>query len=270
MSNLSFLIRPCFLLACICCTTIAQESSTKFAVASVKRAEHCTLENTVNPGRVALLGNPLKLVLVQAFRVKPDQLIGPSWLDSECFDIVATIPEGVGVDQLPAMLQSLLVERFKMTTHGENRQESGYALAVEKGGIKFKQTDSGLVAARRQSGRIAFGAARDSAAIKGSMTMASLSRFLSLRLGRPVQDATGLQGAYDIDVSWTPDSTTEKLGAFSSASPQSPNPSVAPEAPGGIDLFNALKQTLGLKLEARKQDVEIVVIDSINRVPVEN
>ena len=63
----------------------------EFEVASVKRAR-CTLRNSVEPGRIAFLGDPLKVVLMEAFQVKMDQIIGPSWLDADCFEFIANMP----------------------------------------------------------------------------------------------------------------------------------------------------------------------------------
>ena len=59
-------------------------------------------------------GDPLKVVVMEAFKVKAYQIVGPSWLDEDCFEIVAKMPEGATSDQIPAMLQALLAERFKL------------------------------------------------------------------------------------------------------------------------------------------------------------
>src|ERR1700679_2537955 len=89
----------------------------RFEAASVKRTDRCSMENTVDPGMIALNGYPLKVVLMEAFNVKADQIIGPSWLDADCFAINAKMPEGATKDQLPAMLQALLVERVKLAVY---------------------------------------------------------------------------------------------------------------------------------------------------------
>src|SRR5215469_3634828 len=75
----------------------------KFEVASVKRTEECGGRNSIDPGSVAFRGVPLKGVLMEAFKVKMDQIEGPYWLITDCFDISAKIPTGVSRDQLPAM-----------------------------------------------------------------------------------------------------------------------------------------------------------------------
>src|ERR1700733_5164823 len=137
------------------------------------------------PGMIALNGDPLKVVLMEAFNVKTDQIIGPSWLDADCFAINAKIPAGATKDQLPAMLQALLAERFKLTVHKESRPSPGYALVVDKNGPKLKA--SGPNAAGPPAGQVAFSATLQSKGIKGSMTMASLAHLLSGSVAAPVR-----------------------------------------------------------------------------------
>jgi len=234
------------------------------------------MENTVDPGMIALNGDPLKVILMEAFRVKTDQIVGPSWLDSECFTINAKMPNagmpaGATGDQLPAMLQALLAERFKMTVHRESRPQPGYALVVDKSGAKLKASDPNSSDAGARTGRVQFGATLQSSGIKGSMTLATLTRLLSARLASPVEDLTGLQGKYDVDISWALDPAFERPGAYARAYAQEhPNaePPSAPTPEG--DLFTAVRESLGLRLEPHREQVEMVVIDSIERVPAEN
>ena len=90
---------------------------------------------------MTLNGVPLKAVLREAFKVKIDQIEGPSWLETDCFDISAKMPDGGSRDQLPAMLQALLEKGSELAAHKEDRLRSGYALVVDKGGPKFKEDD---------------------------------------------------------------------------------------------------------------------------------
>jgi uncharacterized protein (TIGR03435 family) len=246
----------------------------KFEAASVKRTDRCSLDNSADAGMIAFKGDPLKAVLMEAFKVKMDQIVGPSWLDADCFDIFARIPEGATRDQVPAMLQALLAERFKLAAHKEDRPRPGYALAIDKSGPKFKESVPGSELKGVHSGQVRFGAAPAASGIKGSMTMASLARFLSIRLGAPVQDLTGLKGTYDIDLTWTPDRSFEPMGQFAAAY-STAHPGLAdggaglPPAPTA-DIFTAIRDSLGLRLEPRKQPVEVLVIDHIERVPTGN
>ena len=98
-------LRPTIALSAICAiTTLAAADQPKFEVASVKRTDRGIIKNSLGPGTVTLKGDPLKIVLMEAFKVKTYQIIGPSWLDEDCFEIVAKMPEGATSDQIPAML----------------------------------------------------------------------------------------------------------------------------------------------------------------------
>ena len=82
-----------------------------------------------------------------AYGVKPFQVAGPDWLNSERFDIQARMPEGSTSEQVPQMLRALLAERFQLKVHRENRDHSVYALVVAKGGLKMKESDPDPVTA---------------------------------------------------------------------------------------------------------------------------
>ena len=246
----------------------------KFEVASVKRADQCAFDSSVDPGTVVLKGFPLKAVLVEAFKVKTDQIVGPSWLDEDCFEIAAKMPEGATRDQLPAMLQTLLAERFKLAAHKEDRPSQVYALVVDKNGPKFKESEPN---SNFMGGRGQVRLRRGGGGIKASMTMAGLASYLSGRGYGPVQDFTGLKGTYDIDLSWAPDPAFERPGPYAAAAaaaaaghPGSADGGAGLPAAPAADLFAAIRDSLGLRLEPRKEPVEILVIDHIERVPTAN
>ena len=253
-------------------TPLTGADQPRFEVASVKHADRCSGEHSMDPGMISLNGYPLKVVLQEAFNVKMDQITGPSWLDGDCFAIVAKMPEGATRDQLPAMFQALLSERLKLAAHKESRQSPGYALTVDKGGPKFKETDLGSPDAIAHAGQVTFGASTASSRIKGSITMALLARFVSQRLNAPVQDLTGLQGKYDVDVSWVPDRTVEKARSFALDGATDSDTAVAEASlpAGKEDIFTSFRDTLGLRLEPRKEQVEVLVIDHIERIPTGN
>ena len=241
----------------------------KFETASVKKTERCSMQNSIDPGLITLRGDPLKVVLMEAFKVKMDQIKGPFWLDGDCFEIVAKIPEGATKEQLPAMLQALLAERFRLAFHKETQLRPGYALVVDKNGPKFKESDPNSEFQGVRAGSVRFGAAAGASGITGAMTMATLARLLSGRAGGPVEDLTHLDGKYNIDLSWVPDRAVEPMGRFAAVTAAAhPNDSL-PDAPTA-DLFTAIRASTGLKLEPRKEQVEVIVIDSVERVPAEN
>ncbi len=241
----------------------------KFEVASVKRADQCGGRNSIDPGAVTFRGVPLKGVLMEAFQVKMDQIEGPSWRETDCYEISAKMPEGGTRDQLPAMLEALAAERFKLVAHKEDRARSGYALVVDKGGPKVKEDDPNTNFMRSPNGRqlMAFGSAGHGL-LKGVMTMATLASNLSRQGYGPVQDATGLTGRYDIDLTWTPDKGFEPGAVDATAAADTPPGAdiPAPEA----SLFTALRESLGLKLERRSVQVQFLVIDHIARIPTGN
>jgi len=206
----------------------------------------------------------LKAVVAEAYGVTSDRIAGPSWLDTACVVIDAKIPDGATKDQLPSMYRSLLEQRFKLVAHEESRPRPGYDLVVDRSGPKFRESDANAGPARMPGGQVRFGAGPANASIKGSMTIANLAHYLSLRLSQPVQDLTRLPGKYDIDLSWVPDQILYSANGGNSVEPQSvPNPA-------GADLLKALQESLGLKLEAAKQSVKVIVIDRIERTPTGN
>src|SRR3954470_17338525 len=128
----------------------------KFETASVERMERSIIHNSLGPGTVTFRGDPLRIVLAEAFQVKGYQITGPSWLDDDCFEIVAKMPEGATSDQIPAMLQALLAERFKLVAHKEDRPRPVYALVVDKGGPKFKEASLNFQRMGQRPGLVLF------------------------------------------------------------------------------------------------------------------
>jgi len=212
----------------------------------------------MDPGQVALKGMPLNPVLIFAFGVSKEQIIGPSWLESDCFDVFAKSPQGSTADQIPAMLRALLAERFKLSAHKESRPSTIYALVVDKGGPKIKQAAENSTFMGNYP-RKAFATGRGGRGIlKGIMTMELLAKGLSVQGYGQIVDDTGLKGEYEISLSWVPDQGVGQAA-----------PSAAASDPGA-DLFAAVRESLGLRLEPRKTQTEALVIDHIERVPTEN
>ena len=241
-------------------TALRAADQPKFEVASVKRTNACEVKTSLDSALVTLDGVPLKLIVGQAFKVRADQIEGPSWLDTDCYAISAKLPQSATKDQVPAMLQALLAERLKLATHVDQRPHSGFALIVDPAGLKCKEDDpkTNFMGNLAQGSRT-FGS-RGNGRLKGAMTMAALADYLSKRGYAPVQDLTGLTAKYDIDLSWTPDPAFELKGPDAADSAAAPEPS----------LFAALRELLGLRMESRKVSVDYVVIDHIERVPSEN
>jgi uncharacterized protein (TIGR03435 family) len=189
----------------------------------------------------------LQNLLAQAYRVRNFQISGPGWLDSERFDIVAKLPEEAGEDQLPAMLQALLEERFKLAFHREPKTLSAYVLVPGKGGPKLSAADGEIGGVRTT-----IGATRRH--LSGKVDMSYLAGLLSNLLDRPVVDMTELKGVYDVDLEWSVNDA----------------PTAAAQVDDPPSLFTVLQERLGLRLESRKAPVDIYVIDHVERVPTGN
>src|SRR5262249_28723797 len=159
---------------------------------------------------------------------------------------------GATSDQIPAMLQALLTERFKLAAHKENRPRPVYALVVDKGGPKFKEANLNFRRGALHPGEVMFRATPGTQGFKGAMNMAKVAQFFSGRLDRPVQDFTGLKGTYDIDLSWTPDPGIDRPSsaasfAFATQAASVDTAADLPAAPTGT-IFTAIRASLGLKL----------------------
>ncbi len=193
--------------------------------------------------------------LVQfAYGVPDSQILGgPTWLDSIMFDIDAKSDPSVDAElralppeqarhQKQLMVQSLLADRFELKVHQETRQLPVYALVVAKDGPKFKPS---------QINGTTIDTGRAHLHIAGSDdTIGILARELAQLLGRVVVNQTGLSGRYDLSLRWTPDDAA----ASASSSPDIPP-----------DIFTAIQEQFGLKLESTKGPVPVLVIDSVEK-----
>jgi uncharacterized protein (TIGR03435 family) len=243
------------------------DDQVRFETASVKPSKECLYDTSISPGGVALKGVPLKPILEQAFKIAADRINGPSWLETVCFDVIARFPQGAKTDQVPIMLQALLADRFQLRAHKESRTGTEYALVIDKGGPKMKEsTESSNFMRGRPPATLAV--RRDGAGIKGAMTMDMLARTLS-RVGYgPVVDATGLDGKYEIDLMWVAQPAGPRGPSTSAAEPGLPV--VDQASTPAADLFSAVRQSLGLRLEPRKTPMDFLVVDHVERVPTEN
>lgn len=199
---------------------------------------------TLNAENVSLL-----MLLQAAYDLSALRIVGPNWLDSDRYDVTGKSPQGVSDGELMPMLQALLKDRFRISGHREMKEMTVYEMIVGKDGLKMSVFDPThpLVSPPNRN--------RGGAMIVGSGTMPQLAKMMSGPAGRPVLDKTGLSGRYNYILSFTPLSAQAAESASDSAPP---------------DLFTAVQQQLGLKLESKKDPIEILVIDHAERVPAEN
>lgn len=231
----------------------AQQPAPTFEVASIKPNTN-GISNALPPSRsngsYSASNVALKSVIANAFDVRIFQIEGgPDWLTSERFDIIARGPEGTPDRLRPAMLRTLLAERFKLVAHFETREQQVYSLTLLRGdGRLGPQLKPSAPASGSSSGFPSASVGNGTARISGRrVSMDTLAIMLTSSVfNQRVIDRTGLSGEFELDLRFTPDSS----------------PAAAPEFPS---IFTAVQEQLGLKLEAARGPVEVLVIDSVER-----
>ena len=214
-----------------------------FEVASVRKAQSERFAISPYGGnQFSINSATLTLLISVAFGLNDTDLIGgPSWRDSDRYDVVAKAEDGVALtfEVLQPRLQRLLAERFKLVTHREPRRVPGYALVVARDGPTLKPAD----ATASPMAAILPGGVR-----APSAPMGSLAAILTRVVGRPVVDETGLLGNYRVELDFAIDTVAS-----------TDRPSV----------FTALQEQVGLRLDSKQVQVEKLIIDAAER-PSEN
>jgi uncharacterized protein (TIGR03435 family) len=228
-----------------------------------------------NSGRFTVPRSYLLSFIAQAYGISGRQIAGgPNWLwspsNDDYYSIDATAGHPASRSEIMRMLQSLLADRFKLTTHHETREVPVYALVIAKNGPKFKAVE---VSPDDTPQMAVMGGRIESR--KG--TMSQLADQLTAMLipwpptgsntGSKVIDKTGLSGNYDFLVNWIPE--TQSGGGGGGARGGGEDTAV-PTPTGGTTVFKVLEDQLGLRLEQQKAPVEILVIDHVERSPTEN
>jgi uncharacterized protein (TIGR03435 family) len=235
-----------------------------FDVASIKPAEPLipgrSVGNRVLADRVDYTSATLRYCIGFAYGVKDYQISGPSSLNDR-WQILAKAPEGATRDQLPAMMQALLAERFHLQIHREKKDFDGLAMVVGKDGPKLKRGEA--LANFRTSLRVGGGGKIETQ----GMTMPMLATLLTQTLARPVADVTGLPDAYAFTVEYA---AYEAIGGMKfTVTGGDALPQLAHDVDPGTSVFNSI-QKLGLKLEPRKVSLEVIVVDRADKTPVAN
>jgi len=251
----------------------------------------------IHGDRVDYIYMSRRQLVAEAYRVKPYQVVCPDWCTEGRFDVMARMPAGYRKEDAPLMLQSLLVERFKLAVHRESRQENVAALVIGPGGPRLIESPPEVLsnsgderrpqempvhASQKKdnvsspsqtmgtaSVRFTVDPTGSSVRLVGSrVSMGELARLLTnfdVNSGRPVVDMTGLAGEYEIVVDIP-------LSANGRAIPidEAPRPVADASEPGGSpEVANSLK-ILGLQLKNTKAPVEYLVVDHANKNPTEN
>ena len=215
--------------------------------------ERSHIISAASDGNFKTINVSLNGLMQFAFGIPDSRILGgPDGLRAQAFDIEAKTDSVVDaqLSKLPSdqgklvkqqMIQALLADRFKLVVHRETRELPLYALIVAKGGSKLQATkDNGLMISSGSRSLNAQG-----------ITTAGIAQELAKNVGRVVVDKMGIEGRFDVDLKWTPDDA-----AVGDA-----------DAPPSI--FTAVQEQLGLKLDAQKGPVEVLVIDHLE-LPSEN
>jgi uncharacterized protein (TIGR03435 family) len=272
----------------------------EFEVATIKPSAPDTKPNgNVLPGgRVSVQGVPLKMLIDLAWNISSDDMIVgmPKFAGSARFDLTAKASSAVGsgtgpsiipqvdIDDVRQMLQALLIERFQMKTHMEERPVTAYSLVAVK--PKLTQADPTNRTRWKEGPGPEGKDPRNSTPILSrlvtcqNMTMAQFADLLQKiapgYIHTPVLDETGLEGAYDFTLSFSAAGLLQQNlpGRGGDATPTGAAPaSAVPSASdpnGALSLFDAISKQLGLKLEERKRPVPVLVIDHMEEKPTEN
>jgi uncharacterized protein (TIGR03435 family) len=259
---------------------------------------------TKDPGRIKYPSTNVKTLLMNAYDVKNFQISGPSWLDTEQFYVEATMPPDTTKEQFRVMLQNLLADRFKLTIHRESKELPMYTLTVGKNGHKLKPSEETPPPAEGADapalpaigpGPIKFGPdgfpvlpgmgaggrggfstmmmPNHARATASKQTMDDFASRLTGILNRPVTNATELKGKFDFVLDYSPEGLDGGRGALMMrAMPPPPGggASEMPEVEPAASIFVAIQSQLGLKLDAKKGPVEIIVVDHAEKTPTAN
>jgi uncharacterized protein (TIGR03435 family) len=254
----------------VLCSAQDRADGPAFEVASVKpnlsAAQGGSIRLTPG-GRLVAQNATLQQLITAAYQIRDFELFGgPSWIKSEHFDTEAKPSGEANADQVSGMLQVLLADRFSLVVHHEAKDMPVYRLVQAKGGHKLSPSQDGNC-----TSMVPPPAHIDAATLRpcggfnlnrnflmgGGASLGKLAAALSRVVGQTVLDETGIEGAFDITLRWTPDYTQAFLA------PPNPEPKSDDSGPS---LFSAIQEQLGLRLEAGRGPVEVVVIDRVERL----
>ena len=238
------------LVACLLACSVGVHAQATFAVAAIRPSgQQVKFEadgrTTTSRGHLLMQDVTVSTCLKWAYGVQQSQMIGPSWLSSEHFDIDAKADDPVDIPQLKLMLQALLAERFKLTFHREKKELKSFVMTVAKSGLKMRPSAPDVAHSWQNSanGTVATG-----------IPMQEFADYMAGPMEAPIVNETGLDGKYDFTLDFT-----NYLAA---------DDHVMHREMTGV-LIAAMQGELGIKLEGRKSMVDVMVIDHVDR-PSEN
>ena len=250
---------------------IAAPQLPAFDVASIRpysKSDMMIGVRTTDDG-VTISGMPMHMIIREAFGVTNDRLLGePGWGGTSRYDVEAKVaPEDVpklkqlSQEQRWAMLVPVLEDRCALKFHHETRELTVYTLVVAKGGPKLQASKPTGSEMKQAPPRNTMALSDKGFTMSGDgASIASIAHMLSREIGSTVVDKTGLTGTYDYTLEFAP----ENRASMPMMRPRDGSDSPAPEAQGP-SIFTAVQEQLGLKLEAKKEPVDVVVIDHIEQ-----
>jgi uncharacterized protein (TIGR03435 family) len=271
--------------------------SPQFEVASIRPFDRSAQGQVlagvhVDGAQTRYVGLTLRDFLAIAYRIKATLITGPDWTASEQFDISTTLPAGSTPAQLPEMFQALLADRFQVKVHKDKKEFPVYALLLGKGPLNLKESPSDPDADKesdvpKNSRNAATTSAGNGVSVNfgngasftlannrfeaRKLTMAMFAPNLERFADRRIVDMTGLTGHYDFAFDVMP----EDYYAMLLRSAVWVGANLPPQARKALDdsspaaLGEALQQ-IGLRLEARKAPLDVLVIDEALKTPTAN
>jgi uncharacterized protein (TIGR03435 family) len=232
----------------------------QFEVASLKPSHGDGPGGGIRPApggqRYTARNCPIKLMIQVAYRVKAEQIIGgPAWLGTDLYDMDAKADKPSSADELHVMLMNLLADRLQLKFHHEKKEMRVYALTVDKGGSKLTPHEAA------NAGEPWIDQNLDKFVhLKMKATCAPMDYF-AFRLGQfldlPVADMTNLRGGYDFTLEYT----RELPPGF----PEGGKINGETVDASGPNVFDAVKQQLGLELKPQRGSAQVIVIDSAEK-----
>ena len=243
---------------------LPDSSALRFEVASLKASAPGGRGGGIRPSpggeRYLATNVTLQLLMTVAYRVKPDQITGgPGWILTDRFDMNAKAERPSSTEELHTMLKNLLADRFHLQFHRDTKELPVYALTIDKTGQKLTPHEAESAGDPWIDQSI-----EQVVSVRMKATSVPMDYFawrLGQMMDRPVIDLTKLKGGYDFNLAYTRDLPPGiHEGAMLNGTPIDTS---------GPTIFQALRQQLGLRLDAQKGPVEILVIDHVEK-PGEN
>ena len=239
------------ILLCACVQAFAQNASFEAAIIRPHPSGDTSSRISTEDHGVRMTNVTLLRLITLAYQVTENQTTDwPAWLNQDRWDIQAKaldLPEKPTPDQVIPLVRALLQERFGLKVHREPKPQPVYRLTVDKSGAKLVRS-----AEQRQGGSNNSASANSVRMKSQGVGMDELAMNLTRRLDRQVVNRTGLDGFFDFELSWVPELAVPADGDAA-----------------GATVFTAIREQLGLRLEASKEPVEVWVIDAVSK-PTDN